>query len=181
MTWDNFTPNYYYKDKRDIFYKTIHLHMELGPIMFSNKWLHYSSKYIYIKLRSVLVTFTVNKKFWEELITYFSLIQHGSYRKWCLQQFFVATGTCLPRHCLATIGGYTQTDPYTLRWYDMDFTENDTSNNSSIAACICCCGNVFTELLPSNNKGDTHRHTRTDGRDLWNILLRWAQVPSHTY
>jgi hypothetical protein len=29
-----------------------------------------------------------------------------------------------------------------------------------------CSGNVFTEPLPSNDRGYTYRHTRTDGRDL---------------
>jgi hypothetical protein len=32
------------------------------------------------------------------------LIRHRPHRKWCLQQFLVDTGTCLPSHCLATIG-----------------------------------------------------------------------------
>jgi hypothetical protein len=48
--------------------------------------------------------------------------------------------------------------------------------------CVCIhrCGNVSTELLPSNNRG-LHIHTQTDGRDLWSTLLRWAQVPWYTY
>jgi hypothetical protein len=48
-----------------------------------------------------------NKKFWEELISCFTFIRQGPHRKRCLQQFFVSAGTCLPSHCLATIGGYT--------------------------------------------------------------------------
>jgi hypothetical protein len=47
----------------------------------------------------------------------------------------------------------------------MDLKENDASNNSSIVACIYCCGNVFTELLPSNDRG-IHIQTQTDGRDI---------------
>jgi hypothetical protein len=47
-----------------------------------------------------------NKKFYEELITYFSLIWPGLYRKRRLQQFFVAAGTCLLIRCLVTAGGY---------------------------------------------------------------------------
>jgi hypothetical protein len=53
-----------------------------------------------------------------------------------------------------------------------------TCNNSSNVACVRCRRNVFTEPLPSNDKGifaeplpsndgiDTHIDTQTDGRDL---------------
>jgi hypothetical protein len=43
--------------------------------------------------------------------------------------------------------------------------------------CIICRGNVFTEPLPSNNRG-IHTQTQTDGRDLWSAPLKWAQAPS---
>jgi hypothetical protein len=56
-----------------------------------------------------------NKKFWEELITYFPLIQHGLNRKWCLQQFSIVIGTCLPSQSLTMIGD-TQKNPQTLLW-----------------------------------------------------------------
>jgi hypothetical protein len=45
---------------------------------------------------------------------------------------------------------------------------------------ILCRGNVFTELLPSNNKR-IHIQTQTHGRDLLSALLRWAQVPWYMY
>jgi hypothetical protein len=32
--------------------------------------------------------------------------------------------------------------------------------------CIRCRGNVFIELLPCNDRNDTHTDTQTDGRDL---------------
>jgi hypothetical protein len=35
----------------------------------------------------------------------------------------------------------------------MDCIENEVSNNSAIVVCIHCCVNIFTELLPSNNRG----------------------------
>jgi hypothetical protein len=35
----------------------------------------------------------------------------------------------------------------------------------------------FTEPLPDNDRRDTHIDTLTDGRDLCNTPLRWAQVP----
>jgi hypothetical protein len=53
----------------------------------------------------------INKKFWEEPIAYFPLLQHGLHRKRRLQQFFVATGTSLLNHYLATKGGIHFTEP----------------------------------------------------------------------
>jgi hypothetical protein len=58
-------------------------------------------------MQSELQTALLNKKFWEELTTNFPLIQHGLHRKQCLQQFFIAAGTCLQSHCLTIIGEYT--------------------------------------------------------------------------
>jgi hypothetical protein len=85
---------------------------------------------------------TINKKFWEELTAYCPLIRHGPHRKRRLQQFFVAAGASSPSCYLATTGGYT--DPLT-----------HASNNSYIVACIRCRGNVFTKMLPSNERRDT--------------------------
>jgi hypothetical protein len=98
----------------------------------------------------------LNKKFWEELIAQFPLIQHGSHRNGRVQQFFFSEGKCLSSRCLATIRGGTQTEPYTLLWYNLDRIENDVSNNSSTVVCILCSGNVFTEPLPSNDMRATH-------------------------
>jgi hypothetical protein len=50
-----------------------------------------------------------NKKFWEELIAYFSLTRHRPYGKGQFQQFFVAAGKSLQSRCLATIGIHIQT------------------------------------------------------------------------
>jgi hypothetical protein len=41
----------------------------------------------------------------------------------------------------------------TFLWYDTGRIENDVSNNYSILR-IRCRGNVFTEQLPSNDRGD---------------------------
>jgi hypothetical protein len=38
-------------------------------------------------------------------------------------------------------------------------------------------GNVFTELLCSNDKGGTHTDTQTNERDVCSAQLRKAQVP----
>jgi hypothetical protein len=52
----------------------------------------------------------IDKKFWEELIAYYLLIQRGPRRKDVSNNSsiaacaFVATGTCLPSRCLAKIG-----------------------------------------------------------------------------
>jgi hypothetical protein len=86
-------------------------------------------------------SFYKNKKLWEELIAYFPFIRHGSHRKQCLQQFFVA-GTSLPSYYLETIWGYTG-------------PQTHMPNNSSIFACICFRRNVFTEPLPSNERRNT--------------------------
>jgi hypothetical protein len=44
------------------------------------------------------------------ILAYFPFIQHGPYRKQCLQQFFIASGTSLPICYLATVK-VTETDP----------------------------------------------------------------------
>jgi hypothetical protein len=67
------------------------------------------------------------KKFWEELIAYFYLIQHGLHRKGRIQQFF---------YC---------------------------------CVFIRCRRNVFTEPLPSNDKGYTYRCT-----DWWEGFMKCA-------
>jgi hypothetical protein len=54
-----------------------------------------------------------DKKFWEELIAYFSLIRHGPHRKRRFQKFFCcclcirSRSNVFPRRYLATIAGYT--------------------------------------------------------------------------
>jgi hypothetical protein len=106
-----------------------------------------------------VVCLTANKfkALWEQLIAYFPYIRHVPHRKRRLQSF-VATGTCLPSHCLATTGD-THTDPQTLLRYK-DRMENDTSNNYFTVACIRCHGNVPTEPLPSNDiRGFAYRDT----------------------
>jgi hypothetical protein len=59
--------------------------------------------------RNVFAKIKHNKKFWEELIASFHLIRQGPHRRRHLHPFFVATGTCLPSRCLATIRGDTLT------------------------------------------------------------------------
>jgi hypothetical protein len=48
-------------------------------------------------------------------------------------------------------------------------------------SCIRCRGNVYTELLSSNGRRDTHTDTQTDGMDLRSPPSRWAQVPWYIY
>jgi hypothetical protein len=52
------------------------------------------------------------KKLWEELFTYFPLIQHGPHRKRHFQQFFVAAEKFLPSLCLAMKGGIDFTETF---------------------------------------------------------------------
>jgi hypothetical protein len=53
--------------------------------------------------------------------------------------------------------------------------------HSSFAACICCQSNVFTVLLPSTEMRDmlyqTFAYRQTDGKDLWSMQMRGAQLP----
>jgi hypothetical protein len=105
-----------------------------------------------------------NKKFREELITYFPLIRCGWHKKRYLQQFFVVTGTCLLSCCLAMVWGYThspfiQNGPY-WKW---------RADTSFIVACIYCRGNMFTKPLPSNDREDTHTYT-----DWWEVFMKHA-------
>jgi hypothetical protein len=104
----------------------------------------------------------LNKMFWKELIAYYPLIRHESYRKWRLQQFFVAAGTCLLSRCLATLGKYRDrpTDSSLIRHGSY---RKQLSNSSSNIACIRWHGNLFTKPLPRN---DTHTDTQTNERDL---------------
>jgi hypothetical protein len=79
-----------------------------------------------------------------------SLIRHGPHRRRRLQQFFVAAGTCLPSLCLAMIGGYRQN--YGL-FFVMTWIAQKTTRPSIIVSCIRYRENVFTEPLPSNERG----------------------------
>jgi hypothetical protein len=88
--------------------------------------------------------------FWEEPVTNFHSIRHGSLRKRLLQKFVVAAETSLSRRCLVTIWGYI--DP-----------QIHASNNSFIVSCIYCRGSVFTEPLPSNDRRDTHTDINMEG------------------
>jgi hypothetical protein len=84
-----------------------------------------------------------NKKFWEELIAYFSLLRHGRHRKRSFQKFFAAAGTSLASCYLAAIRGYTDR-PTDSHWWDTDRIKNYASNNYSIVACIRCSVKMFT-------------------------------------
>jgi hypothetical protein len=67
-----------------------------------------------------------------------------------------------------TIGGYTD-KPTDSSLIDTDHIENDASNSYSTVACIRCHGNVFTEPLPSNDRGYKYRHT-----DWWEGFMKYA-------
>jgi hypothetical protein len=77
----------------------------------------------------------------------FLSIWHGPYRKRSLPQFFIAAGTFLPNHYLATIMGYDNrpTDSSLIRhrshrkWRVKQY---------AIVMCVRCHGNMFTYLWP---------------------------------
>jgi hypothetical protein len=106
-----------------------------------------------------------NKKFSEELIACFPLVQLGLHRKRHLQQLFVAAKTSYPSVTWQREGD-TQTD-----------LQTHASNNSYNVAFIHFRGNVFSEPFPSNDRRNTHADTQTDGRDLWSTPLRLTHVP----
>jgi hypothetical protein len=59
--------------------------------------------WIYIFLRVLLYEF--NKKFWEELTAYFSLILHGAHKKQNSRAGYTDTQQCDPSRLLTNIGG----------------------------------------------------------------------------
>jgi hypothetical protein len=94
------------------------------------------------------------------------LIWHGLHRKRCFQQFFAAAVTWLPSRCLATIRGYTDrpTDSHLLG----HGPHRKRRGQQLFYCCVCipCRGNVFIELLPSN---DTHADT-----DWWEGFMKYT-------
>jgi hypothetical protein len=94
---------------------------------------------------------------------------------------FVTMVTFLPGSCLATIGGFLPsrclaTMGDTLSLIRHGHIENNASNKSSTDVCVfvtavtfpprCCLATIgdfyLTELLPSDERGDTQTHTHTD-------------------
>jgi hypothetical protein len=88
--------------------KTVHATDREATVM------NYLSFLGYLQFLACFPNFEKCKKFWEELISYFPLIRHAQHIKRRVNVstvlcVFVATGTCIPSCCLATMGGgYTQ-------------------------------------------------------------------------
>jgi hypothetical protein len=113
-----------------------------------------------------------NKKFWEELVTYFPWVQHTPHKTWCVQQFLyccmciTAMVTCLPSHCLSVMGRYTRVHTHTHR---LSFDTTQTTQKMTrpkillLFVSIHCRRTVFTELLSSND-GGMHTDTHTDNK-----------------
>jgi hypothetical protein len=99
---------------------------------------------------------TLNKKFWEELITCFPLIRQGPHRKRSLQQFSVAAGKSLPSYYLAAITAYTDTrhTRSTILLLLRVFVATGIWLQSRYLATKR--GIQFTDPLPSNGRGDRH-------------------------
>jgi hypothetical protein len=93
---------------------------------------------------------------------------------------FIAAGMFLPSCYLATIGGHTE------RPIVSPSIRHRPHRKSRIQQFFYCCvysfrRHVFTDPLPSKDRGDTHWDTQTNGRDLWSTGLRWAQAPWYVY
>jgi hypothetical protein len=111
----------------------------------------------------------INKKFWEELIAYFPLIRYRPHRKRRLRQLFVATGTCLRNHCLATIGRITHRPTDSLLWYDTGRIGDDASKNSSIVCVLVAAVTFISIRWLATIWGYTYRHT-----DWWKLFMKYA-------
>lgn len=88
-----------------------------------------------------------NKKFWEELIAYFSLIEHEPHRKRCFPQFSLPT--CLPNRCVATSG--------LNRYGHTSFIENKTSHGSVVAYVFIIAGTCIPSRCLAT-MGSAYRH-----------------------
>jgi hypothetical protein len=94
-----------------------------------------------------LYTIRYNRKFWEELIVYFLLIQHGPHRELCIQQFFIAVGMSLPSCYLAVIGGYTDRPTETYPTIFLLLCVFVTVGTCLASHCLAVKGGIhFTEL-----------------------------------
>jgi hypothetical protein len=70
-------------------------HDLFNSICYINLFLHKQNRHLYFMFFSLLSLFR-KKKFWEDLITYFSLIRNGPQRKRSGQQFFYC---CVCNRC----------------------------------------------------------------------------------
>jgi hypothetical protein len=114
----------------------------------------------------------LHKKFWEELIAYFPLIQHEKHRKRCLEHFFVSGETSLPCNDRRI---HRQT-------HSFSFIRHGSHRKRLVQQFFC----FWRELTPAGACIPNHRlattwkiniQTQTDGRELWNTPLRRDQVP----
>jgi hypothetical protein len=136
-----------------------------------------SFKFIQRNACMVEEPYIMYKKFWEELIVHFSLIQHGPHKKrnnygdTHRQQgdliIFVTMVTFLPSRCLATIRGFLpirclammEGDTLSLIWHRSHWKQR-IQQFFYCWVCIPYCGNVSSEPLPNNDKGG-YTYTRT--------------------
>jgi hypothetical protein len=73
-----------------------------------------------------------------------------------------------------TVKGNKKNESTTSLSYDTDRIENienDASNNSSIAACVCYRGNVSTKPLPSNDRGTFTEPLPSNNKGIFNAPL----------
>lgn len=118
-----------------------------------------------------------NNKLWEEYPAIYPLMRQWSNRI-RIKQFFVAARMSLPSWYLATISEKTARHK---RSTIVLFLRVFVAAGSSLPCrCITLKGGIrFTVLLPTNGKRRC-THKPTDGRYLWIMQLRWAQMQSYT-
>jgi hypothetical protein len=112
-------------------------------------------------------TVTRKEVLWRTFLWYNRL-----HRKQHLQQFFVGMGMCLLSHCLAMIGGFT--DSQTLLWYDMGSRENNVSNNSSLFP-VCVAVGI---CIPSHCLATTGGYTYTLMGEIYEVC-HWDGLRCH--
>jgi hypothetical protein len=94
-----------------------------------------------------------NKKFWEELIAYFTLIRTDRIEN------DASNSSSLPQERVYRIAD----GPQIFLQYDTDRIENDASNNSFIGDCICCAGTCLPSRCQVTIGGYTYRHRLMGG------------------
>jgi hypothetical protein len=122
--------------------------------------------------------FNSDKKFWEELITYFPWydtghIEDASNNSSIVACVFVTTETFLPSRCLTKIGGFLQSRCLaTIRGY---LQSRCLARTGGFLRSRCL--ETIRRLLPSRclamigGYTDTHKHTHRQQRDLISLLL----------
>jgi hypothetical protein len=87
----------------------------------------------------------------------------------------ISLGRDSPRWTDKHYGNIRERLKHTFLWYETYRTENGAYNNSSsiVSSVICCCRDMFTEPLPSNDRGhiQTHRERGLTTEGLLEVVV----------